>query len=214
MRFPFWELGVAMNHWPVPLRLGQHPHVRPTWRAVVRLVRREPEIFLSLAALAGMLLAPRPASAEEAPSYTVTVEHRHEARTVVHAIDDAPRIADYANQTLTRSDAPQRWPGWVTLGVGVLAIGMGGGSAYSAVQDGLTLRQQVTANPLQYASPAAQQQVADKAASLNNQLMIGASVAVAGVAVAGVGTWLLLRQPSRYAAVVPTPQGVLLAMRF
>ncbi len=194
-----------MNHWPQPLR------ATPLLR---RAVRPEPFIFLPLALLAGMLLASRPASADEELTYSLTVEHRNGARTVTHAVEDPPTAADYAPQLLTRSTAALRWPGWLTLGAGALAVGMGAGLAYNAVQDGQTLRQQVLANPLPYASASAQAQLADKAATLDSQAKIGAGVAVAGVLAAGVGAWLLLRQPSRHAAVLPTSQGAELVVAF
>lgn len=93
-------------------------------------------------------------------------------------------------------------------------MGVGMGLAVTAVQDGLALRQSVQANPLAYAAPASQQAVVDRAAALNSQATLGAGIAVAGIAAAGVGTWLLVRQPSRRAALVPTGQGALLAVAF
>ncbi len=194
-----------MNHWPQPLRASTR------WRGATR---PEPLVFLPLALLAGLLLAPRAASADDAPSYSLTVEHGHGARTVTYAIDDAPRAADYAGSVLVRADGPSRWPGWLTLGVGAIALSMGGGMAYTALQDGQTLHQQVVANPLVYASSAAQQQLADKAAALQNQARLGAGVAAAGLVASGVGAWLLLRQPARQVAVLPALQGAELVVAF
>ena len=203
-----------MNHWPLPVRAQRYPHAPSHWHLVLSLARREPFIFLPLALLAGLLLAPRAGNAQEAPTYELTVEHQREARTVTHTIDDPPLAADFAPQVLHQSDSVSRWPGWLTLGVGAVAIGVGANMTITAIQDGLALRQSVQANPLAYAAPTSQQAVVDKAASLNSQVTLGAGVAVAGVAAAGVGAWLLLRQPSRRAAMVPTGQGALLVVAF
>lgn len=194
-----------MNHWPQPLRAPSR---------LPRLVRHEPFSFLPLALFTGMLLAPRPGRADEAPTYSVAVMHGNGARTVTHTVDEAMLPADYFIPSVTQSTAPTRWPGWLTLGAGALAVGLGAGLAYNAAQDGLTLHAQVTANPLAFASPSAQQQVADRVTALEDRAKLGVGVAAGGLVAAGIGTWLLLRQPSRHAALVPTGQGAELVVAF
>ena len=201
---PFWETGVSMQSW----------HLLQA-SSLSRLARRDPLIFVPLVLAVGLLLAPRQLLAEDLPKYELTVQHANQARIFVHTIDDAPRAVDFAPQLgLTRIERPTRWPGWLMLGSGLVATGVGAALAISAAQDGVALRQQVLANPLQYAAPASQQQVADQAASLSNQLTVGAAVAGTGVVVSVIGTWLLLRDPTRRAAVVPTGQGALLVTAF
>ena len=182
-------------------------------------------LLLKAAALllcSAQLFAPRPVRADEATTYELTIQHFNEARVFTRTIENAPMRADYAPQFTLGNAGPMvaksahvsRWPGWLTLGTGVVTVGVGAVLAVRAAQEGLALQQAVTANPLQYAAPTTQQQVMDKAAALQTQVNVGLSVAVAGVAVAGVGTWLLLREPSRRAVVLPTGQGAQLTVAF
>ena len=209
-----------MNHWPQPLRTWHQPQTRPSRHLPLNAVRPEPLIFIPLALLVGLLLAPRAANAQEAQrpptTFELTIEHHNEARVFVRRVEDTPLARDTTSLAPMLVTAPHstRWAGWLSLGTGIAALGMGAALAVTAAQDGVTLQQNVQGNPLQYATAASQQQILDRAAALNRQLTLGAGVAVAGVAVAGVGTWLLLREPSRHTVVLPTSQGAQLTVAF
>ncbi len=110
---------------------------------------------------------------------------------------------------------PARWPGWAL-------VGAGGGLAVV----GLVLYLGAAADNKQYQSDLAvtngagqisgltHEEAAARAASINGRMGAAAGLAGAGLAAAGVGTWLLVRTPLRAAVVVPQPSGALLVWRF
>ncbi len=111
--------------------------------------------------------------------------------------------------------APSRWPGWAMVGLGgALAVGglvvyLGAASANSQLQQDLTVT-----NDAGQISGLTHEEAQSRAAAINTRMGVAAGLAGAGVAAAGVGTWLLVRTPARAAVVVPQPGGALLVWRF
>ncbi len=110
---------------------------------------------------------------------------------------------------------PARWPGWTLVGTGgVLAVTglilyLSASSANSQLQTDISA---TNANGL--ISGLTHEEATARASSINSQMGVAAGLAGAGLAAAGVGTWLLLRTPARAAVVLPQPGGAALVWRF
>ena len=110
---------------------------------------------------------------------------------------------------------PARWPGWALVGTGGalvisgLVVYLGASSANKQLQSDLA-----GTNAGGLINGLTHEEAAARASSINTTMGVAAGLTGAGIAAAGVGTWLLVRTPARAAVVVPQPGGAMLVWRF
>ena len=112
-------------------------------------------------------------------------------------------------------DGPSRMPAYLALGGGALLATAGAVVYARAAADLADYNQKMASKnaagkvvgiSFESAQPLAEQ--------VNRELGIAVGLGVASVACAGVGVWLLVREPERKVVVVPTGAGMLIAWRF
>ena len=110
---------------------------------------------------------------------------------------------------------PSRWPGWALIGTGGALAITSVVLLAGAVSDNAQLRSDLNGtNSAGLIVSLTHEAAVNRAASINSRMGVAAGLAGAGLAAAGVGTWLLLRTPARAAVVVPQAGGATLVWRF
>jgi len=110
--------------------------------------------------------------------------------------------------------AAPKWPAWAAIGGGAALAGSGLVLLLGANADASQLAADQTHGSGQSITKLSYAEAVSRADEINSRSLIGWGLAGAGVVSAGVGTWLLLRQPERKVALLPSGDGLLLAGRF
>lgn len=144
---------------------------------------------------------------------------RTDAQVQMEAIRARPGLADLQPEMTLGQTAPEppRWPGWITLGGGVVLLGSGVGVLVLATSDKATFEadKQKSADGLVHGLDY--QTATTRASAINQRLAIGGVLTGVGVAAIGVGSWLLARHPERVVLVPhagPGQAGATLAVQF
>jgi len=157
------------------------------------------------------LSQPAPAQVPEKP---VAVTQPNKPKPVVVAQGDKPARVQPIVQPVVKLEAspPSKWSAWAVLagGAGLLAGGLGVYLAQGSERDRLDAAMQPKDTAGHYTG-LAYDEFTRRRESLNTNYAISATLAGTGVVAAGVGTWLLLRQPGKVAI---GPDSILLAWQF
>ncbi len=146
--------------------------------------------------------SPEPAPADAKPTAAAPLA----AKPAAPAVAPGPGIA--------ARESPSNLAAWAALGGGVALLG-GGATVLALLQDDWKAYDAAIAqkNSGGKVTGIAFDDSTAQAASLNQRMGLGIGLVAAGAASAGVGAWLLLRMPGKV-AVLPTGQGVVVAVRF
>lgn len=106
------------------------------------------------------------------------------------------------------------WPGWASLGGGVVLLAGGAVLLMSAQSDAAALTEAQNHDTGQLITGISRETALDRASAINTRAAIGWAATGVGLAASGFGIWWLSQRPQQSAVVLPTSNGVLLAVRF